>query len=72
MRTILLKLLLIFAGLVVLLLLNEAFTGTSGRPSMLWPILSIAYVGFIIAIIKWKPKKDKEKGDNDKLELKKD
>lgn len=74
MRTGLLKVLVIFIALIFVLAINSATTSGNGA-GLLWPILSLGFVGFLFAVIKWKPNK-KNKNDsnleNDKHILKKD
>lgn len=74
MRTGLLKAVVILIALVLVLVINSATSSGTGA-GFLWPILSIGFVGFLIAVIKWKPNKDKKNDDSsedDKFILKRD
>ena len=74
MRTGILKVVVVFVALILLLLINDATNTADGKPGLLWPILSVAFVGFLIAVVKWKPNKKDENDNNnqDKHILKKD
>jgi len=74
MRTGLLKTVVIFIALVLVLVINSATSSGNGA-GFLWPILSLGFVGFLIAVVKWKPNKEDNKNnnsENDKHILKKD
>lgn len=60
MKTFFLKFILIFIAFILVILINGATTSGSGKPGLIWPFLSVAFVGFLIGVIKWKPKKDKQ------------
>lgn len=73
MRTGLLKTVVIFIALVLVLVINSATSSGNGA-GFLWPILSLGFVGFLFAVIKWKPNKEEKNNnsENDKHILKKD
>lgn len=73
MRIVILKVFVILIALLFVIFITNV-TGPGGGVGFLWPIVSLAFVGFFIAVIKWKPNKDRDKdnSDNDKFILKKD